>query len=291
MQIEQTSVPRLIAVCGKGRLAATALGYLHHALAAWGLDATLVACPVATDTGEDDWQPSLAARARRLDVRVARIGELEQEPDMLLLSLQYDRIIRVSRFASQRMFNLHFSRLPDYRGVYTAVWPILDAAPRVGVTLHVLEAGIDTGAIVAQRAFDLPPRATAWSLYERYIDEGLEILREWAPRLLRGPVQPLNQPGGVGSYYGRKSLDFAAVQVDPTWEAERIDRFVRAFHFPAYQLPTWGGRPVWSCATIEGRRDEPAGTCVLDTGESATFVVGGGELVHVLWAPPRADEA
>src|ERR671938_408297 len=98
-----------IAICGEGRIAVSALRYAYHLLLAAIPDVRLVACPNYGDRGYDTWYPSLAKAARTIGIDVVELDALAAEEDLLLLSLEFRRIITVERFASKRLFNIHFS--------------------------------------------------------------------------------------------------------------------------------------------------------------------------------------
>jgi methionyl-tRNA formyltransferase len=57
--------------------------------------------------------------------------------------------------AKGRVINLHPGYAPQYRGRYGSFWPIYNKEPElVGVTVHFVDAGIDTGAILVQQQVD-----------------------------------------------------------------------------------------------------------------------------------------
>lgn len=59
-----------------------------------------------------------------------------------------------------RIINIHPSLLPDFRGLDAIGQAYAAHAPRMGATIHYVDAGLDTGAIIAQRGFDVDP---SWS--------------------------------------------------------------------------------------------------------------------------------
>ena len=99
------------------------------------------------------------------------------QPDLLFMSVEYDRIIKPALFASSRLYNVHFSLLPKYRGCNTAVWPILNGEAEHGVTLHEIDAGIDSGPIVAQRSFPIDGMTSRQS-YGCCLDLGAKLALE-----------------------------------------------------------------------------------------------------------------
>ena len=90
-------------------------------------------------------------------------------------------------------FNLHASLLPAYRGAAPIQRAIMAGETRTGVTTFLLQQRVDTGAILAQRATDIPPEATTGDLAERLSLIGSELVIETLDRLSRGDVTPLPQ--------------------------------------------------------------------------------------------------
>lgn len=73
------------------------------------------------------------------------------------------------------ILNLHTGYLPWNRGAYPNVWPILDGSP-AGVTLHRVDAGWDTGPILAQRTVTVEPWDTAGTLYDKLLAAGVMLV-------------------------------------------------------------------------------------------------------------------
>lgn len=276
-------IPDLIAICGKGRIASSALSFALHSLHARGVDVRVVACPNGDDKGYDTWQESLAATASELGIARVTTSDLERVDRLLLISLEYDRLIPVERFASRRLYNVHFSALPSYRGVYTSIWPLLNDERESGVTLHELARGADTGPIVAQRRFTIPGHTTARLLYEMYMREAVILFHDWFPRLVEGAPPAVAQDEAQASSYTRKSLDLKHVEVDLTRPAAEVCRQVRAFHFPEYQLPMLRGRAVRAASELGVDTGLPPGSPLLCTSYSGSFAAGDGTSVELIW--------
>jgi hypothetical protein len=79
--------------------------------------------------------------------------------------------------------NCHPSLLPAYRGVDVVKWALLERAP-LGVTLHLVDAGVDTGAILEARRVAPRPDDTPESVEDRVIANSLDLLLDAG---LRGP--------------------------------------------------------------------------------------------------------
>ncbi|WP_449063264.1 formyltransferase family protein [Planomonospora algeriensis] len=91
--------------------------------------------------------------------------------------------------------NLHPSLLPYNRGRQPAVWSIIDGTP-AGVTLHMIDEGIDTGPVLAQQEVAVHPHDTGSSLYRRLEEAAVELfLRTW-PALRDDTIVPVEQDHG-----------------------------------------------------------------------------------------------
>lgn len=97
-------------------------------------------------------------------------------------------------------FNLHPAPLPRYRGVSPVVWMLAHREKEMGITLHRVDSGIDTGEIVSQEVFPISPGATEHSVYLQCSELAVAML----DRLLKVgavPAPPRRPDDGSESYY------------------------------------------------------------------------------------------
>ena len=111
----------------------------------------------------------------------------------------------------QGMLNLHPAYLPYNRGWHTASWAILDQTP-IGATLHFMDAGVDTGDVVHQRALDVLPSDTAHTLYQRLLRLELEVFKEAWPAFAAGNSKRRPQDHALATVHKRRDLLDEAVQ-------------------------------------------------------------------------------
>ena len=119
----------------------------------------------------------------------AFIDELDRlDPDLLItMSPQIYRSEIVSRFEG-RLFNVHHALLPEYRGAFAGnFWTLVNGAATSGVTVHLIETGIDSGAIAAREILQIENNDSVYSLHARCAqlsDPCLEkLFKEWSPEV------------------------------------------------------------------------------------------------------------
>lgn len=151
-------------------------------------------------------------------------------------SLYWPAILKPDQFgAFQRgVVNVHPSLLPCNRGSYTPTWIILDGA-RAGVTLHYIDANVDTGPIIAQREVPVYPWDTGETLNTRLQDACVQLFGETLPAIVADEVEGVPQPDGAAA---RRKRDVAVVdRLDldaPTTARDVLDR-LRARTFRMYR--------------------------------------------------------
>ena len=168
--------------------------------------------------------------------------------------------------------------------MYTAILPILNDESTVGVTLHKIDDGIDTGDIVCQKLFHLSEHITARELYAQYEEKASILFQETFYNLLTENYDLIKQDDTLSSYFSKKSLDFRDLEIDLRWSATKIYQFVRAFHFPEYQLPKLNGRSVWRCNIMFLPVSIEKSIKLSESNYSSIYSSGDGKLLEIIWA-------
>ena len=220
-----------------------------------------------TETGEDGWQRSFKRYATIKGIKEYKLEDIYEIPDLVFISLEFDRIIKPEKFKDARLYNIHFSLLPRYKGMYTSVFPILNDEERVGVTFHKIDAGIDTGDIIAQKSFPLDD-ITSRELYFNYIKYGTQLVLEHIEDVLAGKEQAVPQKEQDSSYYSKKSIDYNNLQIDLEQTAHGIHNQIRAFNFREYQLPYINNTFIIGDKITNIRSNKKPGTVVMENENS-----------------------
>ncbi|MCZ6539059.1 MAG: methionyl-tRNA formyltransferase [Chloroflexi bacterium] len=136
--------------------------------------------------------------------------------------------------------NVHPSLLPMYRGPSPVVTAILDGQSHTGVTVMLLDEGMDTGPVLAQSPpIRLERRERAAELQTRLFKEGAAMLPAVLSGLQDGTVVPKPQDESKATV--TRLLDRADGEIDWSLSAEQIDRMVRAYDPWPGTFTTWNG--------------------------------------------------
>lgn len=180
---------------------------------------------------------------------VARLGDTAVaetfaalQPDVALVAC-FSKMIPPSLLSLPRFgwLNLHPSRLPHFRGPEPLFWTLRAGLRDTAVTLHWLDAGMDSGDIALQRAVTLPGGSSGAALDRLLAQVGGEMLLDALGHLANGTLPRQPQPDG-GSYQpSPQAADFA---LDVGWSARRAFDFMRgtAEWGMAYRVAAWD---VW----------------------------------------------
>lgn len=108
-------------------------------------------------------------------------------PDGMLCN-SYSMIIpeKMIDLVGGRAFNVHFSLLPLNRGPNPIQWAIIHGQGQTGVTIHVIDKGLDTGPIVDQQVVRISDEDTWVTLRDKVSEAAEHLLKRAVPELLTG---------------------------------------------------------------------------------------------------------
>jgi methionyl-tRNA formyltransferase len=130
--------------------------------------------------------------------------------------------------------NIHPAFLPYNRGSYPNVWSIVDKTP-AGVTIHLVDEGVDTGDIIVQREVAVSIRDTGSTLYRKLEAASLELFKETWPALRSGSYSRHPQPQGGGTLHRVKDVEqIDEIDLRKSYVAEDLLNLIRARTFPPF---------------------------------------------------------
>ena len=164
---------------------------------------------------------------------VKKISELS--PD-IGLSILFDYILKdefIGLFP-KGIINLHPAYLPYNRGQYPNVWSIVEQTP-AGATLHYVDAGIDTGEIIARTRVSVEPIDTGESLYHKLENASIELFKKTWPLIQAGHASPIAPEKESGTYHRTKDTEtIDCIELDRMYRARDLINIIRARTFPPY---------------------------------------------------------
>lgn len=127
------------------------------------------------------------------------------KPD-LIITTYFDHIIKkdlidIPKFG---IINVHTALLPDYRGPFPALWPIIKGEKKIGVTVHYINnENLDVGPIIAQRELPVIEGESVLGADCRLVREGIDLAIECVYDIENGTVRAIDQESlGRGRYFG-----------------------------------------------------------------------------------------
>lgn len=184
---------------------------------------------------------------------------------------------RVLDIPAKGCLNVHGSLLPRWRGAAPIQAAIRAGDAETGITLMLMDAGLDTGPMLAKRSIPINRTDTAETLYPRLADLGAELLIETLPAYLAGTLTPQPQNEDEVTYAPQISKQDGLIN----WQepAIVIERLIRAYTPWPSTYTMWEGRQlkITDAAAKDGHA--APGTVVRSANEIG---VGCGEGILVL---------
>lgn len=261
-----TNGRQFVCVAGKNDIAVEVMEYLLNVNADFDIG---IVCN-KTETGENSFQKSLRWFAKKHGVKEFLLEDLYDKDNVIFFSMEFDRLIKPEKFKDARLYNIHFSLLPQYKGMYTSAMPLLNGESRSGVTLHRIDEGIDTGDIIDQQAFSIEGMDCR-ELYHAYIKHGVEVVLRNIKEILAGKEKAYPQDARGSTYFSREKIDYGNIKIDLNQTAEGVARQIRAFNFREYQMPIVNDRRIIDCAITDIRSIQKAGTIVCETEDACVL--------------------
>jgi methionyl-tRNA formyltransferase len=247
--------------------------------------------------------PTLTPERLRAPDSIAAVQDLA--PDLLILA-DYGQIVPAALLDLPRhgALNLHPSLLPRHRGATPVSATILAGDAETGVSLMRMDAGLDTGPLIAQRRTPVAPIETAPDLEARLAQLAADLLAEALPGWLAGTMPASPQPGTGMTLTRPHRRDDG--RLDASRAALQLERQVRAYRpWPGSFLETAAGRLIVRRAAVvsatqhrevagspgpAARPPDPIGSFLVTSDGELGLVTGDGVL-RLLEVQPAGGRA
>ena len=228
--------------------------------------------PVKTMALENGLPVCTPARLQNNEQEFAQLADAHVD---VFVVVAYGRILppEILSIPPMGVVNVHPSLLPQYRGPSPVVTAILDGQAQTGVTVMLLDEGMDTGPILAQSPpVQLNGTEKGASLQALLFNEGAAMLPAVLKGLQDGSITPTPQDDALATVTGL--LDRSDGEIDWSLSAEQIGRMVRAYDPWPGTFTTWNGKglKILDAELTNESRDDPGKVSVTD----GRLIVGTG---------------
>lgn len=150
--------------------------------------------------------------AKRYGVKYFRTDSITSETTLTFLKAEKPDLIvtlmhqivkgELLTLAPKGIINIHPGLLPEFKGIQPYFWELSEGFGKAGATFHYIEdEGVDTGGIVAQASFRVPPHASVSLTYYLTARSAAEALPQLLERLENGALVSREQDPEAGSYF------------------------------------------------------------------------------------------
>ena len=205
-------------------------------------DLNIEVLAVGTKERKDlDGEQTVTALAQQYKIPLLASADDIPECD-IIYSVQYHEILKETHIAKAKEIavNLHLAPLPDYRGCNQFSFAIANCAAEFGVTIHQIDTGIDSGAIMFEDRFEMPKDIWVQDLVQMATQKGIALFKFTLKHLIKGHFSLTLQDElllkrGTHLYYRK---DIAALKViDLAEDKAIIQKKIRATYMPGFELP------------------------------------------------------
>lgn len=208
------------------------------------------------------------------------IDELKGIPCDVIVVVAFGQILpkEILTMPKYGCVNVHASLLPRWRGAAPMQWAIITGDTVTGVTTMQMDEGLDTGDMLLKKKVTIEPDETDESLFNKLAPLGADLLLETLDGIENGSIHPKKQDDSESTY--AKLLTKELGRIDFTWEAVRIERYIRALSNWPNVYCTFRGKTlkVWKANVISDDSGYKPGTVVNVSKKSFSVQTGKGQL-------------
>ncbi len=164
-------------------------------------------------------------------------------PDLIVVAA-FGQILRPNVLDLPKFgcLNIHASLLPRHRGAAPIQAALLAGDSETGITIMKMDAGLDTGPLLRQRAIPINADDTGGSLFEKLSKLGGELLLETIPEYVSEKLAPQPQPEAGVTYFGMIQKEHGLL--DFSLPAAELERKIRAFSPWPGTFFQWNNAPL-----------------------------------------------
>jgi len=165
----------------------------------------------------------------------------EWEPDLIVVAA-YGQILKpeILNLPEYGCINVHASLLPRWRGAAPIQAAILHGDQTTGITIMLMDPGMDTGPILSQEVIPVKSTDTADTLSNRLSNLGANLLLETIPKYLSASIKPIPQDEKLVTY--ARLIKKEEGNLDFNKSAIFLERQIRAYNPWPGTFTRWRGK-------------------------------------------------
>ncbi len=150
----------------------------------------------------------------------------------LLVSMSFNQIMKSGFIATARygVINCHAGALPKYRGRNVLNWALINGEKELGITVHYVDEGIDTGDIINQVLLPITPKDNYATLLKKSYSKCAELLIKSVLEIKSRTANRKPQILTDGFYCSRRRE--GDEWIDWNWSSSRVHNFIRGISDP-----------------------------------------------------------
>jgi methionyl-tRNA formyltransferase len=191
-------------------------------------------------------------------------------PDVIVVAaygrLIPERILAVPRYGC---VNIHPSLLPRHRGPSPVATAVLEGDDKTGVTIMLLDAGMDSGPLLSRKEMAIEDNDTTGSLTAKLAELGARMLRETLPEWLAGKIK--SEPQNNSEATITRILTKLDGEIAWSLSAVQLWRQVRAFQPWPGTFTNWQGKQlkIIEALPLQHTKQGQPGKVIVFSGASA----------------------
>ncbi len=204
----------------------------------------------------------------------------EARPDLVVVAA-FGQILpkAVLDFPRLGCLNIHPSLLPAYRGAAPIHWSIIRGEKQTGVTIMLMDEGMDSGDILTQEQMPIGKTETYGELHDRLALQGAALLVKTIDQVVSGAAQRQKQDSSRATFAPRLNRETGRIR----WRhsAGDIVNLIRGLNPSpaAYALLEGRDLKIFTAAASPGSPQEPPGVVAAAAPEGLTVAASGGYVV------------
>jgi methionyl-tRNA formyltransferase len=239
--------------------------------------------------GQKDVAPPVKLRAQKLALPVFQPGNIKDPSFLEIFYKLKPKIVVVAAFGQilpksiidfppLKCLNIHPSLLPKYRGAAPINWAIIRGETKTGVTIMLMDEGMDSGDIVLQQQTKIDSTETYGELHDRLAISGAALLMEAIDRMAAGTV--LGQPQDASLVTFAPRLKKETGRINWSFDTDAIMNLIRGLSpVPAaYTFLEGQTLKIFRAETEQGKTEDAPGTIGPETDRGLPVAASDGRV-------------